>query len=895
MSKHFAYGLALFSVLLALSLIIISCSQRERDRIQHADALEKSGIEAAQRKDYAQAFSNLQRALEENLSLNRTNRVAEISLMLAKLRLRLVQLDEAISSAQRALQAYSAIADRRGEIEASRLIGEAYLTSGDVDKAEAAFNAALTTARVFSIESPPSGTPETGITDTIAILSDLARCALAEGLWSQAASLFEMAWRESGAPHGQTEPRNVGRTAALSRNYANALFLSGDSLHADNILRRSILQSLSARDSISAFETALYLVRSDMLRKNQVDAQADLAFAAGLQRAANDQYRLLIDFYFLVGELTGDPSAFATAESLALQHNDTFAFASSLLLKADYVPGTTKSPAAGARLATADSLFRLFHFDLGNAVAAYERGKFLERIGQLPAALNSYRQAAEIAESIPIQSQPVVSLDPTLRGRILRWSLIDWYEPIVRLNAALKQLDAAFEASEQRLARELVKEAKSINFSSENDSVTNLINISQSLARKIFMLRSAIVDDLINGEVDSARAAALRTSLAASVGSFFATLQSIAAAPSGGIIPFLKPTVLQAAEIRRRLNPGSVLVEYHIGSNSPLAFVATRKGIAAVQLPSVHSLYAFTAFITKIKDAPSPADPQIVKLSKEILRSLQSALVDPLRKAIPLSRSWTFTPRPAGSTVETEIIVVPPIEFRNLPFQMIFLRAPLSRGVSSVRVVPLASTISWQRCDVDTANPFTFVIGNPSGMDWDIEYVLRDVRSLLKDVSVNVATSATWNALSSAKGLILFAALPWSSEKSQSPSFFLSSGTESQSLDNKDIGALLSIHPFPLVMFIGTGGQWDPWLSAALLMAHGSRNIIQNLWRIDSHIMRSFDESFFTGGVFNQQISFIPEAAGKTFFDAMKTVAAQEETSNLLVVGGYVLYGWGNN
>jgi len=178
-------------------------------------------------------------------------------------------------------------------------------------------------------------------------------------------------------------------------------------------------------------------------------------------------------------------------------------------------------------------------------------------------------------------------------------------------------------------------------------------------------------------------------------------------------------------------------------------------------------------------------------------------------------------------------------------------------------------------------------IGNPAGTDWDADYVLRDVRNWFREVNMNLSTSATWDTLRNMRGAVLFAVLPWTPAKSMDPSFFLSKGSESQPLDERGTGMLPQLHRFPTAVVTAVSGTWDPAEIATVLMAHGSRNVVVNLWKVNTRLMRSFDEIFFTGLASGTN-------AGKAFLNAVSS-AGGEETKNPLAPGAYVLYGWGDN
>ena len=854
------------------AVAIVSCSPGEKERIRRADALEGEGWEAAGRKEYSRAIDRLRRSLDENNSLDRKGRVAGIALGLAKLHLMLARSGEAASYAQQAIEAYSAIADRRGQIDAVKLLGDSWLLEGSVARAKNEYNNILTLAGLFR---------SSGGRDTISAHIDLGKSCLREGSWSEAVRHLAAAWNGAG--------RDSGAVMA-GRWYADALFLSGDPLGADKVLRQSTKASIDAADTVNAVRTALSLVRSDLLRGNSVDGQADMEFVKRLIAAVPGDAMLQVDALLMEGEAAWNPALFDEAAGAARRGGSMFALAAITAIKADYAAARRWGQGDGlAPLSSADSIFRAYDFPLGQAVTWYERGRVLEQSGDKAAALEAYSRAAAIADSVPLPSLPILSLDPSLRARILRWPRIDWYDPIVRLSAQLRQADAALDAAEKRISRQLAARMRFVNFVFKDDSLTTLVKRALSLGARIEMLRGVDVDLLLASTGDEERQSALARELRASCQSFHSTVEE-----ASGISPvfasLLKPSPLPAPEIRRRLAEGTTLVEYFDGSAGPLAFLVTRAQCIVVPAPGLNRLASLAADLPLPGDSVPSSDPKAGRRGTEVLQRIGRALLDPLARALGgagTRRSSARGEMRAAAATRGEFVFVAPQASPGIPFPEAALARSLVRRVLSVRVVPSASSIAWERCAVDTTHAQTVAIGNPAGTDWDADYVLRDVRNWFREVNMNLSTSATWDTLRNMRGAVLFAVLPWTPAKSMDPSFFLSKGSESQPLDERGTGMLPQLNRFPTAVVTAVSGTWDPAEIATVLMAHGSRNVVVNLWKVNTRLMRSFDEIFFTGLASGTN-------AGEAFLNAVSS-AAGEETKNPLAPGAYVLYGWGDN
>lgn len=294
------------------------------------------------------------------------------------------------------------------------------------------------------------------------------------------------------------------------------------------------------------------------------------------------------------------------------------------------------------------------------------------------------RARTELARAVRAVEASAASLPPERRSA---W-LSDKWEPwtaLARLEAQMGQDSAAFAASEQLRARELLEQLNRGRVAWAPGADSALRAEEQELRRAITTLAGSAELSLrpapaLRGPLPVASPAAQREALAAAEARYAGVLEQVREREPGWAATVRAPEASWRS-VAARLPQGAALLEYLVSDSASLLFVVTRERLRVVDLGiDRRTLASLVDFVRgALAEAPRPGrrDPAPAALER-----LHGILVEPARASGALSGV-------------RQLVIVPHAELHYLPFAA--LREPGTGRylVESYELAVALSASSW--------------------------------------------------------------------------------------------------------------------------------------------------------------------------------------------------------
>jgi CHAT domain-containing protein/Tfp pilus assembly protein PilF len=874
-----------------------------------AGAQEERGDLAAARESYASSLAVRDRIGDTRGTAADHNNLGLLAQRLGDLEDARRQFDTALALNRR---------DGRDEVVATNLVNLAGLASlaGDFARAEGLYRDALVTWRAHASWA-----------DAAAALHGLGQLELRRGDYPAA----RIALREALAIYGRTGP--VARELAVRRDLAGALAAAGD------------LQG--ARDELSRAERRADSTRAPSVARAGIAlARADLALQLNTLTEAQRLYARAEALYRLGAEPAGEAEAQEGRAQLLLVRDDAV-HAQSLLetaLRTELGSGSLRAAAltrvslGRAVLARGDTAAARRH--LAQAAGDLDRGgdpvasaaalgewaaleahaaapiaadslyrAALERLGDRIAPEVAWRlhagwadvlrgqgaidaAARELRSAITELERPSRSLVlPERRSAFLadKW---DVYVQLALVERDRGRVGAAFEASEQLRAREMLELLARGRITTPSDTSQDLIAREQDLRRRI----GELTHDLANAEVsdqtlrgsDASFSASMTRETLVRAQAAYADLLLEARERAPRHAALISPDVASWQSVARRLTPRSAFIEYLVSDSTTLAFVVTRDTITVVDLGTRRQELARLVDITRATIARRGAGGTD-SLWRGPLRRLHAALIAPVVETGLL----------AGTT---RLLLVPHAELQYLPFAALIDTA----GQFLVAHYELAMTPSasvWLALgDRPAGPPGAGVLAfapRPASLPGSSEEVATIQRLAGADAQVlsgSAATESAFRRLAPMQRVLHLATFGVLNK--QNPLFsFVKLAPDGEEDGRLEVHEVFGLHlAADLVVLsacqtgLGSGAladvpAGDDWVGFTRAFLHaGARRVVATLWPVDDWATAALMERFYGAGD-------VAAEPGRALAEAQRALLATAVTAHPFYWAGFVSVG----
>ncbi len=606
--------------------------------------------------------------------------------------------------------------------------------------------------------------------------------------------------------------------------------------------------------------------------KNQIDVDSSLQYQWHILQAkcygkANNYVRCAYEYNRAFEIQSDGPPAItaligcAYSNLKARQNTDALRICSSLLaldeVKSDRLimaavllcKGRVEAihtPVSNADLKTALEMFSYMEHPIGIILASESLGIIAENSGNLNLAAEYYRKGFEeqqksIFEFYDLHHRTELFGD-------FASSLPDMGDNLARVLILLKRIPEAFIAHEQVLLQRFAATSRVISLRPNQSSLQSEYDQIQQLSGEILALRRQKTDEIGKTDLlrDDNKIEHLSTLIEERMSSYKQAAESIEKLEPNSSLLF-HPLTIPIEQVQQRLAANTTLLEYSAADQIVFCFVLTKNSLTAFRLTAQYqTILQQAAELQKKISTPVPPRDQGIPANdtlfgiETILRTLHSELL----AAIPVSTQ--------------RLIIVPTPELSLLPFHALAgsseqqIQFAVERFM--IRYLPFAQAALFQANQKRTIADISEV-GFTAVSRWEVDYVLRDVRSFYKDAKFIFDLEATPENLLNQSGDVLHLATEfYYDEDYPSNSFIaLSDGKISNGIIYKPIGLLHSLNHFPVIILMNSGSTIEGinQFHLGLLLMNGSRAVIGTFWSPERASVRLFDEQLYNSFVGN--------------------------------------------
>jgi len=606
------------------------------DRRGEAADLNNLGLVRESLGDLTGAKEYFRRALELNRRDGRERAAANNLTNLANLATRCGRYDEALDLYNEALALRVKTGDRQGEALDLQNIGLLQLSWGDYPAALRSLQASLTILE------------ELGITIWCAeVRAEIAAVHTAMGHLQSARTGLTRAIAEAGGDEYLGPALRMQRADLLTE--LNELEQAAE-LYREAEAGYERLADATGQAEAEAGLGYLLLTREDYDAAEEAFSRAlRVSEAVGDARPAAIARLHLGDVRFLRGDTAAARSTYQEALAACRTLGDPVGAAVALgaLADLDLEAGAFSRAAAGytaalAHLEATPTTPVSWHLRLGRGLALRGQGRLDEAIAELHVAMD---EVETIGASLPIAERRYGYMED-------KWRV---YAELAKTELDRDGAAAAFEMSERLRARQLVDLLARGRTSARSPDLA-LIREEENLRRQITLLSDELYASFSSSatlrEVQpTAEVDELRESLAAARERYARLLVELEESRPEYAALF-SGSVAGVADVQRLLPAGAALIEYLVSEDWTIAFVVSRDGIAALELPIGQQTVRQLVRFLRGTLGPSGADG----LWRTPLRRLYNELIAPIESA--------------GHLDATRLLIFAPhAELHYLPFQ----------------------------------------------------------------------------------------------------------------------------------------------------------------------------------------------------------------------------------
>ena len=814
-------------------IALAGCGNEPTPEQRRADAAFTEASAALTRGDSRAGRRLLSAARSLDLALDRKQRVAEETRMLAELSAAAASFDSALGLYGTALEEYRELADRASVREMALAIAGLHRQMGDERRAFALFTEALRLARVFRDDEGvrriqwamvPCARALDATEEESRILRELLQDYTAAGDVSQQANVM----LESG--NGKYSERLFERAA---EDYLHALMLADqgrDSLLAVRAtLRLAMTFEASGKMREALANYADCLKRADLIR----DASAlrlEALVRVGNLYLRNRQFNEAMRFF-----RAASSSARATGDVVAGGY---------LMLQTGHCEAESSRESAFKGYRAGLDAFKQLGYPAGVAYASLCLGHLFQDNNQPADALQYFKAAIEQSEAVTAQ-RDAADLFLSCEQAFFGTRRTPWYDDAIDILLQLGRYDEAFWYVDRRNSRDLFDVLSDMDVKTAEDTARALLESYAAARARFIGAQRQFVECASRG----GRRRDLLDEVRASRDGAYAAVTAAAAAVARdhkALAPFVRVASMSVAEVQKALPPGTALVQHVLARRALYAFVITNAKntvqVAAFEKDRVFDLSKeyvdLLAMRESFTDSSKPRQGAIEQRLREVNGPLYEAFIRPVESAI--------------AAIPT-ILVVPPRELPSLPLHALY-KGPLREGAylaeqHTISYLPSAGILLLPRAP-QTPVREVVALGYAGGTGWDVEYELRDVRAFYKDVRLYFDQQASLATLQKERGDLLHVAAPlfYNEERPGNSFMILSDGRSAETMKRIPVGELLSLPPWTTVVISNlddtpTGiGPAEPYL----FLANGAQQVIFTSHPPSRKAKKYFGEVFYT-------------------------------------------------
>ena len=472
-------------------------------------------------------------------------------------------------------------------------------------------------------------------------------------------------------------------------------------------------------------------------------------------------------------------------------------------------------------------------FQMGEAFAYFLRGRITESSVGADSAAADYESALTIYERHPSSS----GTDPDVQSIIktfLDADQLGWFDPLLYRACARNDIGGAFTLIERKNLRDITRFFTELTITTPSGRTNDAIRLFQ---RRYHYLQLANDDLLAEWRRPSGKRLSIVGELKGAIPRY--REQALAAANDLEQVDrnfrcLLSPGPFTLRQIRDSLTAHSSLLEYIPLVNTIYLLVATPDSqyLRKVTTNDSHLKDVMQEYM-RILGAPATGGASTSGSRRnELSTVLANQLVDPVR-----------------SLLDSTTYIVPPAEYRWLPFHTLLTgTGPLIDRVD-VRYLPTALVLFFPRKQPVYVSDIVG-IGHPGKTTWDVEYELKDIRGFYDKARMLFGSSATLDGLAALRyQLIHFAAEFHSNTRIPDRSVaVLSDGQTPFGLHDVSLGEMLKI-PTPQTLLFSditpAPGELSRYMPLAYL-ADGVSTVVTTMWQGERKGKKYFGEVFYT-------------------------------------------------
>ncbi len=758
-----------------------------------SDAFVSLGIMEYTAGNYYQAIERYTRATVLAQNAGDHNRQTSVLLMIAEVHSNLGQTERAISLTKQSLAISEMFGEKQGAIAGYNTLGRLYRSNGLYRESIESFSKVRTTARAI-------GNVRADIDGALS----LCEVAIDQKRFIDALQSLALIQRQV----LETE------TEATHRWYLNqgmAYVGINDYGRATNSFSRAI----------ACNELAMYPVQiQTLLRAAEVNT---------ILRRSGEALQQCTD-----------------ALDIARQNDDRVAEAFLLIHRGDIEQRTTPGQVFESYRKAAE-LFTALDYPAGTARALQHLGKATEEAGNLTGAVEMYINALAEYEQALTKS---FELTPPPE---LTWTHEDTPASIGKnlshVLLALNRPQEAFVYHEQSLLDQCTATLRSLGPIPSLETLKPQFERYRIVSDELIALQRE--RSLETGKSNERRDEEKLTRLAGVIKEKSAERENVIQAiekeePNSSFLFRVKK--IRIEEIQAQIPPGMVMLEYIPADIQLYCVVLTRSSFSLVRLPASYpSILQHADELRRVLFLPAfPRErPDAVSIDETYLRTntyaqiLYGELLWPVQK---------YTGNQFG------LVIVPPPELSDIPFHALLRSGNVVKGEyvaerQLVRYLPFASAALFQSNPKRLLNSMV-AVGNPNVTNWEVDYVLRDIKTFFKEAKLFLGPDATVGNLFGSTGDVLHIATDFLFDAAHPRNSFLSlsDGKTANGSVNVPLGSLHAVYNYPCVIVMNVGPSIESvnQCHMALLLLNGTRSVIGTFWQPERGAVRAFDEQFYS-------------------------------------------------
>ncbi|MGD0337340.1 MAG: tetratricopeptide repeat protein [Bacteroidota bacterium] len=743
--------------------------------------------------NFQQAIEQFTRASGLAQNAGDHGRQSATLVMIAEVHSELGQTDQAIAVAKQSLVINEMFGEKPGAIVGYNTLGRLHCSTGLYRQAIEYFSKARTTAQ--SINKPDD--------DLDAALS-LCEVALDQKQFIDALQLLAL-----------IQPQVLAKeTNATHRWYLNegiAYLGINDYIHAANAFSHAIALN----------ELVVYTV--------QIRAMLHAAEVNYLLRRSGDALNLCAD-----------------ALNIARQNNDRIAEACLLLHRGDIERFTSHQQSLESYRQAAE-LFSALEYPAGMARALQHLGKATEENGNLTAAVEIYRKALDAYEQALTQSCEINLCSGLVWTHDhMTFSIAD---DLSRTLIELNRSREAFIYHERGLLAQCIATIQSLDPKPHLETLTKQFKSFRILSGELAALKRERTIEI--GKPDEQRDEAKCTRLAGVIKDKSAERENAIQAiekeePNSSF--FFRIKNIRVEDIQAQIPPGMILLEYIPAEIQLYCAVVTRTSFSLVRIPTSYpSILQHADELRRILFAPAAPHerPDIGNIDDKYFRmhTYAKMLYNELLGSIQVP-----------DIRQSGLVIVPPPELSDIPFHALISPGTITKGEyvaehQLIRYLPFASAALFQSNQKRMLNDMV-AVGNPSVTNWEVDYVLRDIKTFFKEAKLFLGPDATRENLFGSNGDVLHIATDFLYDGIHTRNSYISLAdgkTPNGSVD-VPLGSLHALYNYPCIIIMNVGPSIESvnQFHMALLLLNGTRAVIGTFWQPERGAVRAFDEQFYS-------------------------------------------------